>query len=378
MPEIVYVDDDPSGFMSLVRGEQQGRILAFEFGDHFPAEEALSAAKGAGVWLFDFFLVAQSSSSTNDENGLSFFQKWKKEVGGARPTTVLLSSQLENAIGEPPGKIERRHTIAQRHGVEWVGSKDEETLREVIELADAVAIIGRTLKPIASKTSNSATYDLAQLCHDVLGVPPKAEWANSAQRQVDRARPPREVPAATTAASARSLVSWLISHVLPYPSFLLTDAQAALRLQITPASFRALAEAVAADQNPSAHGKSLLVCGYDGPLASFLGRRWWRAGIDDLAWQLSQESDGFGPALGRIATSIDLERLVQPEPVLLSDADLAETDEVADASECVRVTDEDFPAAVDPAWVLIASAREDRELAAKVVFEDHPVLSPDQ
>jgi hypothetical protein len=62
------------------------------------------------------------------------------------------------------------------------------------------------------------------------------------------------------------------------------------------------------------------------------------------------------------------------EPVLVSDADLVETGEVAHAQECVRITDEDFPANVEPAWVRIADVRENRDLAAKVIFEDRDLV----
>jgi hypothetical protein len=374
MADIVYVDDDPFGFMSLLRSDEQGRLQEFEFGESFPALEALEAAKTAKVWLFDFFLVADRQASTDDENGLSFFQKWKREAAGARPTTVLLSSQLEQAIGEPIGKIERRHAIAQRHGVEWIGEKDENTLRQVIELADAALLIGGSLNAIQAKTLNFGTYNLEQLCYEVLRAPRDAEWASSAQRQIDRARPPREVPIATEAATARAIIGWLISHVLPYPSFLLTDAQAALRLQMTPAGFVSLSDYVD-DADGNEHRARLAACRYTGPLDRFLGRRWWRAGVDDLAWRLSEAEGGFAAGFEALMGNFAVERLDDfDEPVLVSDADLIETSEIADARDCVRVTDEDFPANVEPAWVRIADVRENRQLAAKVIFEDRDLV----
>lgn len=110
------------------------------------------------------------------------------------------------------------------------------------------------------------------------------------------------------------------------------------------------------------------------PLANFIGRRWWRAAIDDLAWQLSQDDEGFRRAFEKFAGATTISWLEQAEPVLLSDADLVETLEIADAKACVRVADEDFPANVDPAWALITSARQDKLLAAKVVYEDRELL----
>ena len=379
LPDIVYVDNDPESFIQIVPKCQQDRIEGFTYTNDDPAEEALEPAKAAKVWLFDFFLVEPVHAQSKDENGLSLFQKWRAAVGGARPTTVLISSALESAVGEPLGPVERHHVIAEGRGVEWIGDKSAETWRRLKELAEGVARISGGLQLICEDGKTSGTYNLKQLCSDVLGVPADAEWANSAQRQVDRARPPREVPIATSAATARTILGWLISHVLPYPSFLLTDAQAALRLQITPDSFPALAEAIEGHVHLGIYQARLAVCRYKGPLPNFFARRWWRAGIDDLVWHLSESSEGFSVGLKSLLGDLSVTRLEGiDEPVLLSDADLVETGEVAEARNCVRVTDEDFPAGIDPAWVTIEAAREDRKLAAMVVFEDRELLSADE
>lgn len=372
MPDIVYIDDKPEDFMAVAEGEQKSKIQPFSYEENENPEEAFAAAKRAHVWLFDFFLFANRRSEANDENGLSLFQKWRAAVGGGRPTTVLISSALESAVKEPLGPVERHHVVAQARGVEWIGDKSGETLRRLLELADGVNLIAEALQPTGEDGKKFGTYELEQLCVDVLGVPREAEWAHSAQRHVDRARPPREVPIESPAATARVIIGWLISHVLPYPSFLLTDAQAALRLQIMPDSFRSLADAAKVDEQ---HRATLTACRYTGPLAEFLGRRWWRAGIDDLAWQLSEAEGGFSAALETLAGDVPVERLDGlDEPVLVSDADLVETSEVAEARECVRITDEDFPANVEPAWVRIADVRENRDLAAKVIFEDRDLV----
>lgn len=376
MADIVYVDDEPDVLLKLATKAQADRIerLLFEAGpDAAPLE-----VPAAEVWMFDFYLVAPAPGNvapTNiaDENGLSLLQKWKV-TAGSRPTTALVSSDLEHAVGQPLGPVERHHIVAQRHGVEWVGEKSNETLDRIIMLADAAREIGSRLKPPAENETAGA-YDVDQLVFDILRVPRKAEWARSAERQIDRARPPRTVSGLLRSAAARSVIAWLIAHVLPYPSFLLTDAEAALRLRVKPRSFRTIADEI---DNLKADElfERFKICAYDGPLSGFLGRRWWRAAIDDLAWQASQGEEGYQARFQRFAGDIALEWLDQPEPVLLSNADLVETDEIADASECVRVTDEDFPADVDPAWVLIAEAKGDRLLAAKVIFDDRELLSP--
>lgn len=296
MPDIVYIDDERDDISPLA-GDSKERIQYFPFDTDNIDPKAFEAAKKAEVWLFDFFLATKGDAEGDDENGLSLFQKWKAMQSG-RPTTVVVSSDFEKAIGEPLGPLARRHIVAQKHGVEWVGEKSgnevAQLVRQIIDLADAAILIGKALAPSAGAGEAFGTYDPKRLCFEVLGAPKDAEWANSAERQIDRARPPREVSTLSKPSGARSIIGWLLSHVLPYPSFLLSDAQAALRLEMTPASFRSLAHAM--DGNvKERYAATFNACRYTGPLATFHGPRWWRAAIDDFAWHLSQETGGLPP-----------------------------------------------------------------------------------
>lgn len=376
MPDIVYVDNEPNELVQKATLEQKARIRPFVFDKSNPEENeaAFAAASDASLLLFDFFLLDEQVPSENSENGLSLFNKWRSVISADRPVTVLVSSDLEKAIGEPIGPVERHHVLAQRLGVEWIGDKSDQaiadTIARVIALADASIAIRQVLEAVEGNDSgDSAPLHVERICFDVLGASKDARWANSAQRQVDRARPPRiETPSAGFGA-ARPIVAWLVGHALPYPSFLISDAQAAVRLGLTPASFRSLVEAKA-----EAFG---LVC-YDGPLRSFLKRRWWRAGIDDLVWKESQGPEPYRERLQNFAGAIQLDWLEMADPVVVADDRLVETEDIADASQCVRATDEDFPSNVDPAWVSLEEAKGDRILAAKVIFDDRPLLEPDE
>lgn len=372
MSDIVYIDDEPEEFLSQADAIRS-RVKYVKFQKSENLDEAFEVAKDAALWLFDFYLIDPDHGDYRDENGLSLFQKWKTAMGG-RPTTVVVSNALERALGEPAGREERRHVIAQKHGVEWLGPKEADTAARIEQLADASIMIGKSLELNSSGTGRSGVVDLRNLCFAVLLAPENEDWAESAVRQIDRARPPREVSTPSDTLKAQAVIGWLLAHVLPYPSFLLTDRQAALRLQITPDSFRNLVDTVRSNYQSTPFHKKLVASGYTGPLSGFLGPRWWRAGIDDLAWHLSQDAAGFQAALGGLAKTGNIKWLEQSQPVLVSDADLVETDEIAEAKDCVRVTDEDFPAGIDPAWVRIDEARADKKLAAKVVYEDRDFL----
>lgn len=367
MADIVYVDNEPAELLQAASLAQRERIDEYVFDGGEPAG-AFDAASSATLWLFDFFLFDDQAVQGRPENGLSLFQRWQAAAKGGRPATVLVSHHLQDALNQAIGREERHHILAQRLGVEWIGNKSAQTLDRVAELADASNLIVARIAELAAQEDGE--LDTEALCFEVLGVPRGATWANSAQRQIDRARPPRPSASLEGAGAARPVVAWLVAHVLPYPSFLISDAQAAVRLGMTPETFAKMIEA-----------DSLVDTGeltYRGPLSGFLGRRWWRAAIDRFAFEFSQEPAGLRDALSEQFPAVAFEWLEQSEPVVVFDADLVETSRVADASECVRAVDEDFPASVEPAWVLIEDVASDRKLAAKVVFEDRVLIESDE
>lgn len=367
MPDIIFVDNDPEGFLALASKIDRERIRPYSIDGANDMDAAFSAAHDAALWLFDFFLDDESEES-HPENGLSLFQRWRGAIPTGRPATAVVSGHLQKALGEPIGPPARYHVHAQLLGVEWIGEKNEESMRKIIKLADASSRLAGRLSPQSGAPEHKIEpLSLEDLCSRLLEAP-DGDWINSARRQVDRARPPRILAPLAGVGAARFVLAWLLNHVLPYPSFLLSDLQAAVRLGISIESLQLLLQ----QQNGLSETLSKIV--YTGPLADFDQRRWWRAGIDNLAWRMSQQDEGYNLALESNARPTSIQWLAQTEPVVVSDPDLVETTEVAEAAECVRAMDEDFPPNVDPAWVRIKDAREDHKLRAKIVFEDRILL----
>jgi hypothetical protein len=363
---IVYVDDDYDTLLSLLEHSERNLFVAASPDDERTLESLFSKAKDADLWLFDFFLEpeAPSTGSQNElnilrENGLSIFQKWRHAVQDARPFTALISSDLEKAVGQSP-RFERRHILAERIGVEWVADKTGADLRQIIALYNAA----RELRLQCDQWQEGTPY-LRFLATEVLKLP-HCGWSRSAERQIDRARPPLSSHMPSSYAKAREILSWLLAKVLPYASFLLTERQAAVRIGVSLETFRTLNAA------EKANSLSMQLAGaqYIGPLNSFHGARWWRAGIDHLVWEASQGGLSYTDFLVSKADGQELIFLTQADPVVVYDADLIETDEIAESTDCVRAQDEDFPADADPAWVKCSDLEGDRNLAAKVFLED--------
>lgn len=306
MPDIVYVDDEPDLLAKTApNADDWNRVQMFKHNE--AGEEALAAARDAYLWLFDFFFGdAGPDRSTLEENGLSLFNKWRSELKENRPIAAVVSNHLENALG-PLGPERRLHLLAQQAGVEWVGKKSAANINQLIKLADASKSLASSFAQAQRQVPNSGALGISQLCFDILRAPSKISWERSVERQVDRARPPRITPATSGKGLARLLLAWLLHHVLPYPSFLLTDTQAALRLGVTPASFRNLLK------SNNALRSALDEANYNGPLADFDGPRWWRAGIDHISWDLSQAEIGYREALANAAGGARADRFSHTE-----------------------------------------------------------------
>jgi len=383
--DIVYVDDEPAPLLAAARAARIGnRIIEFlpdALGD------AQVQAAGSNLWVFDFFNDPIDDARTGFErstsNGLSIFQQFRYLVGESRPPAVLISNDLQAAVGGDVD-VDRRHIMAEQLGVEWIAHKAPPggggVLPELTAIADAVKAVRGLAQDM--KTIGPADY-VAEFSHRVLALSRTADWTRLAVRDVATWRPPSwptptadlrpqpvrdTVPIDPEQRAARAIVAWLIRQVLPYASFLVSRRHVAVRLGLSLACLDA-----ASTQN-TALRRMLRKVRYKGILADLPGERWWGAGIDQLAWQLPRESEAKTAKLAGWVSPAPLAELGFADPVVLSNSDLVEIDEIAPAVECVRASDEHFPPHAPPAWVRIEDARQDRALARKVRLEDQESL----
>ena len=359
MTDIVYVDDQ-SGFLD--KNSLAGVVTRFDPLDDVDLEEAAKAAETAFLWVFDFFYGDEPRIDIGDKNGPSVFESWRGALRGNRPLSVVVSSHLEEALGPGPP-----HQLVRRTAVDWVASKDDFAEQQILRLSACSKAIAEMhdRKATDPSTGNGIITD-AELLH-LLSVGEETDWAQSALRQIDQARPPTLSTALSGRGFAREIMTWLTQQILPYPSFLIRLPHVAARLRI---SLDALKDLLNEDSPLTA---ALKECEYAGPLAGFDDQmRWWRPGIDEILLRLS-ETTTYDAGICKLAQR-EVELLPFDEPVVVADADLQETEDIADAKDCVRAEDEYLPAHVDALWVRLSDARKDAGLRAKVVFEDQPLL----
>lgn len=122
--DIIYVDDEPLPLLAAARAARAGNRIA----DFLPDAlgDAQVQAAQSNLWVFDFFNDPIDDARTGFErstsNGLSIFQQFRYLVGESRPPAVLISNDLQAAVG---GDVdaERRHILAEQLGVEWIAHK---------------------------------------------------------------------------------------------------------------------------------------------------------------------------------------------------------------------------------------------------------------
>ncbi|MDP3859496.1 MAG: hypothetical protein Q8Q73_17205 [Stagnimonas sp.] len=384
--DIVYIDDEPQHLLASAKAVRAGR----RFADYVPPDlagaGAEAAAAAANLWVFDFYNDDEErqnpSLNGTAQNGLSVFQQFRLLVGDARPPAVVVSAHLEAALGADIN-LERRHILAEEVGVEWVAPKVLEggdVMSEILALADAAGMLREASAQL--RAAGPSEY-IAELCRLALKLPQTAEWQRAAVREVAAWRPPIWLDATVDhrvqslrdqlaidpdMRSVRGVVAWMLRQMLPYPSFLVRDRHVAVRLGVSLTCLRA------ASQDGTALARALKRVRYKGVLADFDGPRWWGAGVDAIAWGLPYQKEARSEALRLFFAPVPLVELEFTDPVVVSDADLVETDEILPAAECVRASDEHFPSQAPPAWVRIADAKVDKALARKVRQEDQREL----
>jgi len=383
--DIIYIDDEPQQLLAAARAVRAGqRFVEFVPPDLVGAD---AAAADANLWVLDFFNNDDERQNPDLEgvkdNGLSVFQQLRLMIGDTRPPAMVVSNHLDAALGDAVNPA-RRHILAEEVGVEWVAPKlhaESDVVAEMLALADAAAVLRGVSKQLDAADPSNYVGELARTA---LKLPQNAEWTRAAVRDVGAWRPPawsiakadtrpaalrQQLPVRQDLRSVRSIVAWLLRQALPYSSFVVRDRHVAVRLGLSLDTVRAALEA----DTPFA--KRLKRAAYKGVLAEFDGPRWWSAAIDSMTWGLPRQAEARTEALRVLLDGVPLVELGFADPVVVSDSDLVETDELAPAADCVRAADEHFPTHAPPAWVRIEDARHDKALARKVKLEDQPELA---
>lgn len=280
---------------------------------------------------------------------------------GFRTALALHTAHLSDASGriQPPHS---RHVVARLHNLEWAFDKTDPDYCGMVQLARAAQGLARDW-PVDPSASEARAREL-------LNLDDENRWAERAWSAVLECQPPLYKLA--DAPHGALFLRWLLHLILPYPCFLWDVNWVAARLRLQVSDLKHLMD------SECDLARDLEQLRYTGILAGFLGDRWWRAAMEDYAWELGSGSSSRPRAFedrlcDRAAEDLVL---VPPDPVVCLDSEF-QPHGVASPQDAVRVRPDYWPPFADPAWMTIDAVRNDRELRSMVVPLDQYRVGPD-
>lgn len=370
-PFVLHVDDDPD-LLAPWRDEvtSQGRI---EIEICHPQEIIEASLQKASLVLVDFRIdqwaerANASALALRPPNGLAVLttlQESAQELDAAENVKRSRAYSLYTGLIQEVARelVHQPHIVARAHNLEWIFEK-EDTDNSIADRAHRVADLAIAVESLPQDWPGEAAASATAALHTWLALPKGAPWVDAAAREVRRCRPPIHEFAEHT--HGIGVIRWALHKILPYPTFLLDEAHLAARLRVSLKSLRAVADS-------TEFGVLFGSSRYEGQLASFLGRRWWRAGIEHAIFEETSESPGDLNVLRKALREKVPEIEVQEAPRLFSvlGRQFRTKDELATEDAVVEVRPDDWPPFADEAWALLADLEDAPELKAVAVEDD--------
>lgn len=356
LPTILLVDDQPDTVVELLTSiEGQAQVQVVE-----PSDVTVDDLYSADLVLVDHYLdrwstSSQTSPSQRPAHGVALAGSLRSYVDGLgvepdprikATAFALLSGDLARVGALLPDDV-REHATARLHGLEWAFDKNEgKSLGpRVLSLARAVLEIQR-----ANERHSLGRDYLTGL----LGISHDLSWKADAESDVFECHPP--VFELSQSSKGLAPLRWLLHRILPYPTFLVDRLHLATRLRIREKSLGLLEEVLTPFQ-------------YQGALREFLGQRWWRVGLEQTIWELTDARRR--PLLEALqdAAGVELAPLQITDPVVVMDRQYTPIGVEAGAN-AVRVQPDDWPAYAEAAWMSASLVSEDPELRRLTVDSD--------
>jgi hypothetical protein len=266
---------------------------------------------------------------------------------------ALLSANLKELV-ENFSPLVTEHAAARVNGLDWAFGKDDvpeiPSLPErVVDFTQAVCTIREAWLGLDQEEDREAW--LLRL----LGLPCNEPWSQVAARDIHAAQAP--INQLATATHGLSILRWLSQRILPYPTFLVDHNRLAVGCGVTP---NALARHIGTEALDELFGNVR----YRGPLASFLGPRWWRAGVRWMVREWTGSSSPEPEAAAQLSERLG-DSLAPLEPsgaVLCIDGQLRRWAVPVAREHAIRVRPDDWPPFAETGWM------------AEELLEDHPDL----
>lgn len=262
-----------------------------------------------------------------------------KESQHAPPTGFALITGRPDAISTSPGE-RRPHVVARLSNLEWFFEKHADTQQNVQQIVSLATAIHELPSAFSEQM-----VELNRLL-DLLGVVEQNPLFERYLDAVRICRPPMHH--LSKESGGLILIRWLLHRILPHTCFLIDERHLAARLRVSVESLRDELQLNGDLQTHLSHYQ------YTGPLANFDGLRWWRGGIEQWLWDITDGESAraeavFSALSGSGATN--LQRIEAVRPVVTLDKDLKQEDALSSRSDVVAIQLDDWPSYAEPAYI---------------------------
>ncbi len=365
--KVVVIDDEPEEQRPVFRNLPPG---AATFEVIHPEEIDSDQLNSADLVLVDYVLThwperdEQKQIGLAPQKGLSLCSVLREQLNAdSHPTGFALQTGQPEKLWITPAES-RQHVIARAYNLEWVFLKSDSTdvIRQASILADAIRALPSEWPGDNHNASIKLVLGLLKIDQPVAGDD-LSQWSPTALAEISSCCPP------LTELSERNhglvFLRWMLHRILPYPCFLLDSHRLAARLRVTHESLLIALK--------TKLGTLFENCRYTGVLADFLGARWWRAGIEDALWDLTEGVTVAPGVLREKMEKITASKLVassSESPVVCVGADFQQLPEACAPEDVVRIQPDDWPPYASQAWTTVTLAKDHPRLAAVVVEDD--------
>jgi hypothetical protein len=347
-PTVVFIDDDQEELAPLAKSVAEAGMLGCKVDS--PGDVDINLLRDADLVIVDYNLdkwikdVDTSNLSLIPSNGTALSavlrEHYRKpELTHFPPTGFALITGEPQGVCSTPGE-RRPHVVARLSNLEWYFEKHDDheaNVQRIASLATAIHSLPRDL--------SKHIVGLETLM-ELLGVETSDLLAGRYIESVSYCRPP--IHHLSKESGGLVLLRWLLHRILPHTCFLLCQTELAARLRVSP-------ESLAQELSNSSHlGQALAPYNYTGLLSNFDGRRWWRGGIEQFLWDItdgeSMDSDALRASLDKVGASL-LSPIDITRPVVTIDETFKTEARLSSINDTVALHLDDWPSYAEPAYL---------------------------
>ena len=371
LPKVLIVDDRPDDERVSVQQFARGIDVAVLH----PEDVAEHDLQAAHLILVDYLLEDwaerdnQSSLSLKPLNGLALTATLREHLREDRsrrsvPAFALRSAHLDR-LSDPFPTGQREHTIARTHDLEWVFPK----VPAASDVWQQIESLARAVRELPTSWPQDDSESTSQTVSKLLAIPDDS-WRLNAFRDIEDCHAP--IHQLSEMSHGLALLRWMLHRILPYPCFLWDVHYLAARFRVTSESLR---HALSEDDD---FARLLSSFQYNGILHDFLGKRWWRAGLETYIWD-STDGNPFDIQAFIVQRASDFGVRIEPlefiQPVVCVDSLFSPLPDLSPIEDALRIQPDDWPAYADQAWTSLGLAGQEPTLRSLVVSNDRQRLT---